>query len=164
MFHRIGTLVVTRARWVLVIGTIALVGAAYLGLGAFAKLQTEGFDDPASESSRAAQVLDDRFGGDADFVFLVTASDGSVDTTSAHAAGTALTNRLRHDPDLTRVVSYFDQDAASLRSEDGRHALLLANLSSAGGAADAAGDVVDRYSGTHDGIRVRLGGAGGWGR
>jgi RND superfamily putative drug exporter len=157
MFHRIGTLVVSRARWVLVLGTIALIGAAYLGLSAFTKLQTEGFDDPASESSRAAHVLETRFGGDADFVFLVTADDGSVDSRAVHDAGATLTNRLRHDSELTGVVSYFDSDTSALRSEDSRHALVLASL--APGAGDSAsGDVIDRYSGDRDGVLVRVGG------
>lgn len=157
MFQRIGTLVVSRARWVLVVGTIALIGAAYLGVSAFAKLQTEGFDDPASESSRAARVLEAQSGGDADFVFVVTADRGNVDAAAAHAGGTALTDRLRHDPDLSGVVSYFDTDAPALRSEDGRHALVTASL--ADGADDsAAADVVDRYSGDRDGTTVRIGG------
>jgi len=157
MFHRIGTLVVSRARWVLVIGTIALIGAAYLSIGAFAKLQTEGFDDPASESSRAAQVLERKFGGDADFVLLVTADDGSVDAAAAHAAGLALTERLHQDPDLTDVVSYFDTDTPALRSQDGRHALVMASLSDSADDA-AAGEVVDRYAGDRDGATVRIGG------
>jgi len=157
MFERIGTLVVTRARWVLVAGTLGLVVAAYLGLGAFSKLQTEGFDDPGSESSRAAKVLDSKFGGDADFVFLVTADVGSVDTAAAHAAGASLTDRLRHDPELTDVASYFDTDATALRSRDGRHAVILASLSDSAGDS-AAGDVVDRYAGDHGGAKVRVGG------
>jgi putative drug exporter of the RND superfamily len=157
MFHRIGTLVTARARLVLVVGTIALIGAAYLGLGAFSKLQTEGFDDPASESSRAATVLEDEFGGDADFVLLVTADGGSVDSRAAHAAGVALTDRLQQDADLTGVVSYFTGDTAALRSEDGQHALVLASLSGSAGDS-AAADVIDRYSGDAEGVRVRVGG------
>lgn len=159
MFHRIGTLVVSRARWVLVVGTLALVGAAYLGMGAFSKLQTEGFDDPRSESSRAAEVLEHDFGGDADFVFLVSADKASVDAERAHAAGVSLTDRLRHDPQLTDVVSYFDADAAGLRSRDGRSALVTASLSRSAADDDSApGQVVDRYSGDRGGVRVRVGG------
>ncbi len=157
MFHRIGTLVVSRARWVLVIGTLAVIGAAYLGMGAFAKLQTEGFDDPHSESSRAAKVLEHDFGGDADFVFLVSAH-GSVDAKDTHTAGLALTNRLRHDPDLADVVSYFDTDAAGLRSKDGRSALVTASLAGSADDDSAPGQVIDRYAGDHGGLTVRVGG------
>ncbi|MGY2873500.1 putative drug exporter of the RND superfamily [Marmoricola sp. URHA0025 HA25] len=142
----------------LVLGTLAVIGAAYLGLGAFSKLQTEGFDDPSSESSRAAQVLERDFGGDADFVFLLSADGPGVDATSAHAAGAALTERLRHDPDLTHVVSYFDADSDGLRSRDGRSALVTANLSDTADEDSAAGDVVDRYSGDRGGLDVRIGG------
>jgi RND superfamily putative drug exporter len=158
MFQRIGTLVVSRARWVLVIGTLGLIVAAYLGLSAFAKLQTEGFDDPGSESSRAEKVLERQFGGDADFVFLVTADSGSVDATSAHTAGVSLTDRLRNDAELSDVVSYFDADSAALRSGDGRHALVMASLSDSADDDTAPGEVVDRYSGDQGGATVRIGG------
>jgi RND superfamily putative drug exporter len=157
MFQRIGALVVSRARWVLVLGTLAVIAAAVVGVGAFAKLQTEGFDDPASQSSRAAQVLDRQFGGDADFVFLVSSDHGGVDAARAKAAGAALTDRMRHDAALADVVSYFDTGSTSLRSKDGRHALVLASLSAHAGDG-ASAKVIDRYAGTHAGVRVRVGG------
>ena len=65
MFRWIGELVTRRARWVLALGLIAVVAAAVVGVGAFGKLQTEGFDDPDSDSSRAAALLEERFEGSA---------------------------------------------------------------------------------------------------
>jgi len=62
VFHRLGTLVVRNPRRVLVIGLVALLGAIYLATSAFGKLDDAGFDDPASESSRAATALEERFG------------------------------------------------------------------------------------------------------
>ncbi|MFC7503566.1 MMPL family transporter, partial [Nocardioides sp. GCM10030258] len=79
MFRWIGVLVTGRARWVLGLGVLGVVVAAYVGLGAFGKLQTDGFDDPDSESSRAASVLAERFEGTADYVFVVAADGGDVD-------------------------------------------------------------------------------------
>ncbi|KAA1428835.1 MMPL family transporter [Nocardioides antri] len=159
MFHRIGILVTTRARLVLAVGLLAVLAAGYLGVSAFGKLQTEGFDDPASESSRAAAVLADEFGGSADYLFVVTAEDGTVDGDDASAAGRELTERLRQDPGLADVASYFDTGAPSMRSEDGQHALITASVA-AGEESDPAA-VLDEYgegSEGMDGLTVDIGG------
>ena len=79
MFHTLAVFIVRRARWVLVAGLVALVGGVFLGMSAFDKLQTEGFDDPDSESSRAAALANETFGGGADYVLLVDAGEGRAD-------------------------------------------------------------------------------------
>ncbi|MBU2696804.1 MMPL family transporter [Pimelobacter sp. 30-1] len=157
MFRRIGTLVTTRARWVLGLGVLAVLVAAWVGVGAFGKLETQGFDDPASDSSRAAALLADRFGGSADYVFVVAAADGDVDSPAAAAAGTALTERLRADPALADVASYYDAHAPPLRSTAGGHALITASI--APGAEADPGAVLDAYAGTDGPIDVQVGGS-----
>lgn len=155
MFHRIGILVTTHARLVLAAGLIAVVAAGVLGVGAFSKLQTEGFDDPDSEASRAAAVLSEQFGGSADFIFVVSAVDGTVDDGDATRAGTALTDEMLADGRLEDVTSYFQAGVPSMRSTDGAHALITAD---AADDADTA-EVLDDYSGERDGVSVRVGGA-----
>ncbi|MDQ6527478.1 MMPL family transporter [Nocardioides sp. LHD-245] len=156
MFSWIGGLVTRRARTVLVLGLLAVVVAAVVGVGAFGKLQAAGFDDPASESSRAAALLEDRFAGGADYVFVVEAADGDVDSTASAGAGAALTERLRADPDLADVVSYFDTRAGPMRSTDGRYALVTASVA-AGEEADP-GAVLDEYAGVDGPLTVDVGG------
>lgn len=156
MFHGIGVLVTQRARWVLGIGLIAVIAAAWVGLGAFGKLQTEGFDDPASESSQASHLLDERFDGGADYLFVVEAEDGDVDSAATTAAGRALTERLRSDPDLDDVVSYFDQPVPPLRATDGSHALITAAVADGTDADPAA--VLEKYDGSDGPISVDIGG------
>ena len=156
MFHRIGILVTTRARLVLAVGLLAVLAAGYLGVTAFGKLQTEGFADPDSESSRAATALADGFGGTADYLFVVSAEDGTVDDSAAAAAGRDLSAGLRKDGRLEVIASYFETDAPSMRSTDGRHALITAS------AADddtEAADILDDYEGEIGGATVRIGGA-----
>ena len=58
---------------------VVLAAVAFVGIGAFAKLQTGGFDDPAAESTAAAELLEQRFGGESDLVFVVRAETGTVD-------------------------------------------------------------------------------------
>jgi RND superfamily putative drug exporter len=157
VFHRIGILVTTRARLVLAVGILALVASAYVGVSAFGKLEPEGFDDPASESSRAAAVLADEFGGSADYLFVVTAEAGTVDSDDAAAAGRELTERLRQDPSLAHVTSYFETGAPSMRSVDAEHALITA--STADGTEADPGAVLDEYGEGVDGLTVDIGGS-----
>jgi RND superfamily putative drug exporter len=156
MFRWIGDLVTRRARGVLALGVLGVVLATVVGVGAFSKLETEGFDDPASDSSRAAALLEDRFAGTSDYVLVVEAVDGDVDSPASAAAGRELTERLRSDPDLADVTSYFDSRAGPLRATDGGHALVTA--STAKGADADPGRVLDEYRAADGALRVDIGG------
>ena len=57
MFSRLGALAVRRRRAVLVLTAVFFVLAAVFGSGVFDKLSTGGFQDPAAESTRAADLL-----------------------------------------------------------------------------------------------------------
>ncbi|MGH8775413.1 MAG: MMPL family transporter [Jiangellaceae bacterium] len=153
MFANLGTFVVRHARVVLVASLVALVGLAVVGVGAFGRLQTDGFADPDAESSAAGQRLAEQFGGDADFVFLVDAGTREVDDPQVAAAGEQLASELAEDPALSNVVSYWETDAASLKSQDGTQAMIVANL-----ADGDVGDVAERYGGEHGPLDVTVGG------
>ncbi|WP_199432149.1 MMPL family transporter [Qaidamihabitans albus] len=170
MFARIGRFAADHARAVLAVTLLLLVGAAALGFTAFGKLQSEGFTDPGAESSEAAALIDSEFGGQADLLFLVTANGGGsatdeatddIDDPAVQAAGTRLTERLSADPALTDITSYWPAGAPPLRSADGRHGLITAQLAGGQDAQDS-GDTVDalaeRYRGTDGPITVELGG------
>ena len=76
MFYEPGWLIVTRARLVLALGLLALAISAVLGAGVVGRLLGGGFDDPASASSRARLLLDQKFGGEPDMIFLVRHGTG----------------------------------------------------------------------------------------
>ncbi len=159
MFHSLGEFVVRRARLVLAVTAVLLVGAAVLGVGAFGKLQGGGFDDPSAESTKAAEMLDAKFGDQANLVFLVDAG-GPVDQVAA--AGTRLTQRLAQEPDLAGVASYWTTHSPAMKSEDGTKAIVVASIR---GSVDNEREVTTRltetYGGTHDGLRVDVGGENG---
>ena len=69
----VGSFVVRRARLVLVVAMLAVVGFGVLGLGAFGKLKTGGFQDPGAGSTTAQTLTDQRFGGSVGVVLLVHA-------------------------------------------------------------------------------------------
>src|SRR6266508_6164369 len=150
-----------RRRWsVLAATVVVLVASAVYGGGALAHLKGGGFDDPQAESTKAAEVLRDRFGaGDPNLVLLVTATHGTVDSPEVAAEGRAVTERLAHERDATQVGSYWTLGATPLRSRDGRQALVLARITGDDTALGPRTDqLVKAYE--HDGgvTRVQVGG------
>jgi RND superfamily putative drug exporter len=126
----VGSFVVRRARLVLVVALLAVVGFGVLGFGAFGKLKTGGFQDPGAESTTAQTLTDQRFGGSDGVVLLVHAEAGTVDDASARAAGAEAAKRLAAVPGVSNVVSYWQTRDPGLRSTDGRYALVLGSTRS----------------------------------
>jgi putative drug exporter of the RND superfamily len=153
MLGQLATFVVRHARLVIAAFLVVVAAVAVLGFGAFAKLQAGGFDNPAAESTAAAELLEQRFGGESDLVFLVRADAGTVDEGPAAEAGAALSDRLAADPDLSHVTSYWTTGAPSMKSVDGTQALVLANIANGDSAS-----IADKYSGDAGAAEVIVGG------
>ena len=160
----LGRLVTRRRWWVLGVALAFLPVAGLLGGGVEKRLSSGGFTDPASESARAAEVLEDRFqAGTPNLVLLVTAPSGTVDDPAVGAAGLALTRRLAGEEGITNVVSYWALGplGAPLRSKDGRQALVLGRVPGDEDAVrEATEGLSERYAGTSGPIDVGIGGAG----
>jgi len=148
MLHRLGDLVCRRARWVLAATGILLAAAAVIGVGAFGKLESGGFDDPNSASTQAAERINTQFGGQNNLVFLVTAAHGTVDSPDVHAAGLALTDALSaRTRQIDRVTSYWTSQAPALVSKDARQGLILMHLT--GGVNGTTKALIADYTGSH---------------
>ena len=130
MMERLGRFTVRRRAWILIAALIGVVLAGAVGGGVAKHLSSGGFDDPNSESSRAAATLNDVFHtGSPNLVLLVTAKDGSVDSAPVAQAGSALTRRLANEAGVADVVSYWSAgNTPSLASTDGSQAMILARL------------------------------------
>jgi putative drug exporter of the RND superfamily len=126
MLAKIGALVVRRARTVLTLSLVVLLGAGILGVGAFSKLQTDGaFQDPSADSTAAQHVLDQRYGGADNVVLLVHARHGTVDSPAVSAVGASAARRLAAEPGVANVISYWQTGSPQLRSPDRRYALVM---------------------------------------
>ncbi|MFF4350398.1 MMPL family transporter [Streptomyces sp. NPDC001530] len=160
MFERIAELAIRRARLVLIVAVVATALMGALGSGAFTKLLGGGFDDPASQSTRARNLIDKKFGGETNLVLLVRAGDGRVDTPSAEQNGKALVASLKKEKTLANVVSYWDTRSAQLLSKDGREAMVLAHVKGDPTQQQKnATSLLDDYDGTYDkALTVRAGG------
>ena len=92
-------------------------------------MKSGGFNDPASESSRAEALLDTKLGGaSADVVILM--SNNSLKATDATFmdAATQLLSKLKARPEVASVTSYYSTHSASLLSRDGHETFAVVQL------------------------------------
>lgn len=159
MFGRLGRVLVRRARLVLAISVLAIIGAGIVGPHAFGKLHDGGFASPGAQSTVAQNLIDRQFGGDPNLLFLVTATRGSVSDPAVAAQGASLASALARRPGVTAVTSYWQAHAANLRSADGRSALILVNVAGDDSAADStAKKLVSDFAGAGPTVTVRAAG------
>ncbi|NDB18492.1 MAG: hypothetical protein EB027_04410, partial [Actinobacteria bacterium] len=104
MFERIGQLAVRRSGTLLVAYVIALAVFGGLGVRVFSELQSEGYTNPGSESTKAAKVLAEKFGLRDPFLVVAIETTNGVDTDAATAG--AVAQRLLAEPGLDKTRSY----------------------------------------------------------
>jgi putative drug exporter of the RND superfamily len=161
MLARLGRFTVRHRKAVLVGTVVFFVVAGALGGDVASRLSSGGFEDPASESSRASDTIEREFGNQTpDLVLLVTAKNGTVDDADVVEVGNALTARLGSERGVDRAISYWNLgNPPPLRSHDGRQALVVAALR---GNEDEVHDTAERlsprYAGSEGPVTVGVGG------
>ncbi len=166
MGSRLHRLVTRRARAVLVLSVVLVAVALAVGVGAVGKLRGGGFDDPASESSRAAAALQETFGvRQANLVLLVKGRDGAgVDDPAVAAEARATVERLRGETGVTVLADYWSAQgpaADGLRGADGAAGLVVATVAGDDDAVrERVGELSPRYSGDGQRTSVLVGGRG----
>ncbi|WP_329545076.1 MMPL family transporter [Streptomyces sp. NBC_01356] len=159
MFDRVAELTVRRPGIVLVVASVLVAAMSIVGVGAFGKLVGGGFDDPDSQSTRASRVIDEKFGGEANLVLLVSSRAQRVTDPEVEQDGTQLVAELRKETELSNVVSYFDTHSDSLLARDGLSAMVLAHVKGDESTREQhAQDIIDAYAGQYEGLTVRAGG------
>ncbi|MFF1681449.1 MMPL family transporter [Streptomyces sp. NPDC058256] len=159
MFDRVAELTVRRPGIVLVVASVLVAAMSFVGVGAFGKLVGGGFDDPDSQSTRASQVIDEKFGGEANLVLLVSSRAQRVTDPEVEQDGAQLVAELRKETELSNVVSYFDTHSDSLLARDGLSAMVLAHVRGDESTREQhAQDIIDAYAGQYEGLTVRAGG------
>jgi len=129
--RRLAIFVVRRRWFVIAAAALALPLAALYGGSVHDKLSTGGFNDPGAESTRATATIGREFpaSGQSDFVVVVTASSGTVDSPAVIKAGTEITQRLEKSAGVVTALSYWSVGRVEqLRSRDSKQALVVASL------------------------------------
>lgn len=137
---------------------LVLIGSAIFGAPVAGRLSAGGFQAPASESARAAQMLIDKFGhSDQQMLITVSAPDGAM-SDAARTVGTDIADHLQASPWVYRVSSAWT-GSPGLVSTDGTTGLIVAQLK--GGENNAqhyAKSLADELVHDRDGVTVAAGG------
>ncbi|MEE1938036.1 MMPL family transporter [Streptomyces sp. TRM 70361] len=104
------------------------VAAALFGSGVAGHLSSGGYTPEDSESARAERLLTERFGAGSPNMVLLLEADAPVDRPEPARAGREFTERLRAESSVVFAESFWTTGDPSLRSEDGRSALVLVKL------------------------------------
>jgi trehalose monomycolate/heme transporter len=157
MFESLGRLMFRRRRLVLAAAGVFIVVAAIWGTGVFGSL-SGGFQDPDSDSARAAQLAARAFGRhQPDVVVLYSSSTLTVDDaafrTAVKRALAALATRY-----VAKTTSYWNTKAPGLVSADRHATYAVLELTGADGDArqDALAQIEDQLAAP--GLTTRVGG------
>jgi RND superfamily putative drug exporter len=148
---------------VVALAALLTVITAVFGIPVAAHLSAGGFQDPGSESARAAQMLSEKFQqSDQQLLFTVSHPAGAQ-SAAASTVGTDIVTLLDASPNVLGVTSPWTSPpaaAAELLSTDGTTGLIMATMS--GGenkAQDYAADLAKQVVGDRDGVTVKAGGS-----
>jgi RND superfamily putative drug exporter len=162
LLQRIAYLAISAPRRIIAAAVLVAVAAAIFGIPVAKSLSASGFQDPTSESSRATQLLTDKFGqGDVQMLITVTAP-GDVLGGPARAVGLDVVERLKHSAHVANVTSAWTAPpggTADLVSKDEKTGLIVAGITgSENDAQTYAKTLADEVAYSRDGITVRSGG------
>ncbi|EHB58238.1 MmpL domain-containing protein [Mycolicibacterium rhodesiae JS60] len=162
MLRATARLAIAAPRRVVAVAILFMVAIGIFGVPVAKHLSPSGFADPNSQSSRATELLTDKFGqGDVQLLVIVTAGD-RFDSPSARTAALDVIDQMKRSGHVVGITSAWTsppQAAAALVSRDEKTGLITAGI--VGDESDQqayAKDLSDRITRDRDGIVVRTGG------
>ncbi|WP_371615946.1 MMPL family transporter [Streptomyces sp. NBC_00454] len=156
--------VTARPRLSLLLALVVTALAVFAGGGAADRMGSGGWEDPGARSTYATEALEREFpGSQPNLLLLVDAGAGvgaaGVDDPAVAAEAERLTAELAAEHGVTGVGSYWQTRLPTLRSEDGRQALIAARVLGDEKTVTTVLDrIAPRYRGEHGPVKVSLGG------
>ncbi|CAM3553456.1 MMPL family transporter [Smaragdicoccus niigatensis] len=129
MLRTIAQFCVTRPKAVLGAVGVLLILCIVLGSNVTQRLGVAGFSNPDSESSRAAVLIADKFGGTPNLVLEVQSQQGNVDDPAVADVANQTAKVVAGEPSAKVVSSYWRDHATDLRSQDGQSGLIMVQIS-----------------------------------
>jgi RND superfamily putative drug exporter len=119
MFGWWGRTVINVRWWVVAVALALVVAGATWGAGVFGSLTGGGYDDPNSESNRAADRITAALGQrNPDLLVLWSSDSVTAEDPSFRSAVTAAVATIRQQPQVASVTSYVDTPSPALISTD----------------------------------------------
>ncbi|WP_097871159.1 MMPL family transporter [Streptomyces sp. rh34] len=152
--------VTARPRLALLAALVITALAVFAGSGVADRMGSGGWQAPDAESTYATEVLAREFpASQPNLLLLVDSGSATVDDPAVTAEAARLVERLRAEPGISGIGSYWETASPALRSEDGHEAVIAARI---GGDEKTAGETLDRmapaFAGERGPVTVSLGG------
>lgn len=162
MLEALGHWIVKNRKATLAAYAVFVVAAFAGSAGLFGSLKTQGYDDPGSISASVDRLLISEFQFVEPSVVMIVDAPTSVDDPTIAASAEALVGSIQRETGVSRVVSYWtDGKPATMRSTDGRAALItvyFASTTTPEEASATAGRLQDSYDGKRQSLSVHVGG------
>jgi RND superfamily putative drug exporter len=157
MLGRLATFLHANGRRVLAVVVVAAALAGVFGASVAGHMSPYGADDPATQSVQATNRFEHAAGRQIDAGVVALVRSGEVGSPAPTARVRQVAAQLRAQPDVARVVSYYDTHDPAMVSRDGRSTYVLAYFKPRSDKAlqDVAQRIESRFSGQRD---VTLGG------
>jgi RND superfamily putative drug exporter len=148
---------VRRKKQALITYLLAIILAGGFGAQVFSKFDSGGYSDPASDSARAWDYLQNTFDIKDPTVVLIVKSKTSVDDPAVIASALKLEEKVRGERSAEKVISYWSTGgASSLKSLDNKSAFIFVYLKSSDFSAidKAGGYYQSKYDRNFEGLNI----------
>jgi len=161
MFLKLGHTLVRRRKAVLALFIVILIAGGVSSALLIPRLSTGGYNDPASQSAKAAAYLSATFHFKDPALAIVVDSKNSVNDPKTVADAQALEKAISTESGVTKAISYWSSgDAPAFKSVDGKAGYLFVYTaqSDPGASTDLAKIIQKKYDGTYKTLRIYVGG------
>src|ERR1700742_3613128 len=158
MLGRLAGFLYDHRRRVIVISVIGAVIAGVFGSSVANHMSPYGANDPATQSVQATNRYQKAAGEQIGAGVVALVRSGDVSSSAARQRVTGIARELRSQPDVARVISFYDSHDPAMVSRDHRSTYVLAYFKPLSDTRlkDDAQVVVDHFKGRNE---VTLGGA-----
>lgn len=165
MFEKLGKFIVKRSKIVLLVFILATLAAGAIGSQAFGRLDSGGYSDKNSESSKAADYVINKFKVQEPIVTLVADSTTSIDDPAVAAKGVALEKQVQAVAGVSKTYSYWSTGGApTMKSVDGKAAFILIygklKSNDFDGLSKLGATIQEKFDGKFQGLDVYASGPG----
>lgn len=164
MFEKLGRFTVKRSKLVLLVFVITMVIAGGIGFTVLGKLDSGGYSDPNSESTKVWNYFKDNLNvRDAGVILVVDGQGKSVNDPKVVSDALALENEIQKVAGVSKTHSYWSGgNPPTLKSKDGNAAYLMIYTKSDDfkDVSKLGKEIQDKFDGNYKNLRVYATGPG----
>lgn len=162
MFEKLGNFVARRRKGVFILFILGILVSGGLGSQAFSRFDSGGYSDPASDSAKVAEYLEDTFDErNPSLVMAVHTKGGSVNDPEVVTSAKELESQIRNDSNTDKVISYWSSgNSPFLKSKDGTSGLMFVYFKTTDFTETdkLGGQYQEKYDGAYKNLEVYVSG------